>query len=81
MDPFWGESGPGLLSQGTDVIWERSQCRQLALVGSQHRSQGSLDSDTLREGFKAENAADDLPKMTGVVRGLISGEIGCEETT
>jgi hypothetical protein len=50
-------------------------------VGAGTTPEGALDLDTHWKGFERENAADGLPKVTGVARSLEADEIGCEETT
>ena len=50
-------------------------------MGAGTALEGGLDLDILWKNLERENAADGLPKVTGVARSLEADEIGCEETT
>lgn len=70
-----------LLTQRTnvDAHGKDADVDEPAFVGASTAAEGALNLDTLGEGLEGEDAADGLPKVTGVARGLEADEISCEE--
>lgn len=72
-----------LLTQRTDVDTHGKDANvdKPSLVGASTAPKGAFDLDPLGECLEREDAADGLPKVTGVARGLEADEISCEEAT
>lgn len=77
------KSNPLLLLQCIDVDahGKDSDVDEPSLLGASAAARGAVNLDTLGEGLEGEDAADGLPKVTGVARSLESDEIGCEKAT